>query len=309
MRIVNIFNPYDLITELVAIRDKGSYIFRGQPNSKFVLQPSAFRDNEIKRFTDTYAISSCNEWTNSESVKNIIRKWFLDETFIYDVRIKRLIKLNLYFMHYNYYLAKYIEKNIEKIDQATIELFRERDHSFWSTEKTFIWMLEQDISLSIGIISREGKVLKESYISEESSGYDEYLPQHYGIPTVALDWSYNPFIAVFFAIQEISSRSSHFSIYAYKEINNDKRNPIEVKQARQNSNNLRLKRQEGIFTRFRYACLNYLNTGNWPCIESYNAVSLSNFELIRFDVPSSHADHLEHLLEEKGITKEFLMPV
>ncbi len=161
-------------------------------------------------------------------------------------------------MHYNYTLAKYVAKHPHKVDPITIKMYQERQANFWESEKTFLYLFGQDVSFLTGVISHDGKVLKESYINEEFSGYDEYLPQHYDILTVALDWSKDPLIAIFFAIREIPLESTHFTIYAYKQINLEKTNPIEICHGNPASRNLRIKRQNGLFTRFRYACLYFL---------------------------------------------------
>ncbi len=287
IKIINdILSPLDLLDRLEELNNiKSSYIFRGQPNKEFILQPKAFRTDGLKKLADEYPILSWQEWGSSETARKIVKDWFLNENYINHPCIKRLIKLDLYIMKYNYSLAIYVEKYPDKVDSATLSMYHERDPSFWTTEETFIYLFKQDVSFLMSVISLDGKLLKESYINEAFSGYDEYLPQHYDTPTVALDWSKNPLIAIFFAIREIPSDATHFSIYAYKQINSEKTNPIEIKEDVSNPNNLRIMRQDGLFTRFRYACLYYLLQGTWPCIEIYDPLSPSNFELIRFDVP------------------------
>jgi len=310
IKIINdILSPIDLLDRLEELNNiKSSYIFRGQPNKEFILQPKAFRKDIIRKLSDDYPNKTLQEWGNREKVREFVKNWFLDEGYINHPCIRRLIEIDLYIMKYNYFLAKYIEQNPHKVDPNTAKMYLERGASFWTTEKTFKYLFSNEIGLLVGVISLDGRILKESYINEDFSGYDEYLPQHYDTPTVALDWSKNPHIAIFFAIREIPPDATHFSIYAYKQINSEKTNPIEIKEGLPNPNNLRIKHQEGLFTRFRYACLYYLLRGTWPCIEIYDPLSLSNFELIRFDVPRSYDEDLKRFLIRQGLTKEFLLP-
>jgi hypothetical protein len=309
MKVINnVYKATVLIEELEKLYQQNkAYIFRGQPNSNFYLLPNAFRADMARRIPPGFPTSSWTAWCNSQAIQDTV-SLYLDKTHIGSVWVRRISELTFYVMQYNYSLSTYVKQYPEKFDSATLEMYQLRPPAFWEAEKTFQYLFEHGLNLSIGRITLDGQVINYSAINEELAGYDESLPQHYGIPTAALDWTYNPYIAIFFALQNIPPGVSHFSIYAYKTISDDKSNPIGIEFGHPKCRNLRIERQEGLFTRFRYACLYYFFHGTWPNIETYIPLSYGNFELIKFNVPVCQAEYLIKILDEKGITNEYLLP-
>ncbi len=47
------------------------------------------------------------------------------------------------------------------------------------------------------------KILNEPCLEQALTGYDKTWPQHYGHPIAALDWSKDPFVALYFANQRV----------------------------------------------------------------------------------------------------------
>lgn len=222
--------------------------------------------------------------------------------------VSRLCNLTIYSMKYNYSLAQHVKDNPEKFDPKTIEMYEMRPPAYWETEKTFLDLFSYLLELSIGRIGLDFKILNYSKINEELAAYDETLPQHYGVSTAALDWTRNPLIAIYFAIEKIPSDATSFSVYVFREINCNINNPFSLDNGNAECQNIRIQRQEGLFIRFKYASLYYFVHGNWPSMETYLPLGKNNFELIKYSIPVCHVPYFKNILDEKGITKEFLFP-
>jgi hypothetical protein len=81
------------------------------------------------------------------------------------------------------------------------------------------------------------------------------LAQHYGIPTRLLDWSFNFFIAMYFALKGAKLEDEYCSIWAFNYVDfrgyfNHKPNELAV-IVPEYSQNLNLKAQQGVFTHWQ----------------------------------------------------------
>jgi len=174
-------------------------------------------------------------------------------------------------------------------------------------------------------------LIKPANISEVLAGRDETLPQHYDVPTAALDVTKNPYIALFFALdlanvpefdsrtglfiaKKIPNAAKCFSIYVYKQNINDLLTSIKDPDESLCSNE-RAKNQEGQFIFSIKPCSFYLLYGRFPCIDDHDEYMASfpqenrSFELIKYNVQRNKGmlTEVEKVLIEKGITKEFLL--
>src|SRR5690606_24795503 len=123
-----------------------------------------------------------------------------------------------------------------------------------------------------------------------------------------LDWTRNPLISIFFAFQYIPPGTQYVSIYAYKQLNDSKNNPVIIKYGHGEVENIRIRNQEGVFTVLQYPCTYYFVRKHWPSLDDYFSHSSGNFELIRYDIPVSYKDNLNNLARSAGYTKDFLLP-
>lgn len=141
------------------------------------------------------------------------------------------------------------------------------------------------------------------------------IPQHYGVPTAALDWTYNPYVAIFFATNETDIQFSEFNpspsvaIYAYK-IDSPEQAHFTFQKGNSDCKNLRIIIQEGVFLSMSKACKYFYDNGHWPNMERF--LSKNSNCLIKYIVPINKKiiliDKLQEILFKKGITKEFLSP-
>jgi hypothetical protein len=299
----------ELLRNLEQLYDNKSYIFRGHPSSHvtFSLKPIAFREDGIKKLSEKFPMYH-PEWFYCDKVREWIRLFMGDERFISSIFVKRIYYLTIYIMKYNYSLANHVLENPEKFDSHSKKMYDLRKPNYWIDKETFLYLFHNGLNQAIGCIGFDGKILKESKLSETLAGYDESLPQHYDVPTVALDWTYNPYVALYFALQNIPKNTSYVSIYAYKEINNSEKNPIAVSEGNRECKNERIICQEGTFTYMKYACSYFLLIGEWPKMEVYASQNCDKFRLINFVIPIYYINDLNKLLDEKGINKEKLFP-
>jgi len=134
--------------------------------------------------------------------------------------------------------------------------------------------------------------------------------QHYGFPTPLLDWSYNPYIAVFFAINDESNIGNYFSIYIFDYIAWIRKyyQPINLLNETKfistflpnNFGNERAKLQQSVFTisnvyDIEFELLNISKNNNYQYLIKYN--------FSKDEIPKIKKD-----LENMGIIKSKIFP-
>lgn len=296
----------ELIDDLSALQGE-AYIFRGQPNGNFTLHPKAFRPEEIKKIGKDFPISlehcsdafkkNTSSWLGQPFEQLNTNEWF-----------SRICEITFFIMQYSHNIANYILNTKGKFDKRTIELHTLNPPEYWTSISTLERFLNYNLRNLIAFTDLNGNVLKYTTIDDILTGFDESRPQHYGVETAMLDWTRNPLIAIFFALQNIPDNAQYISIYAYKQIRDSKDNPVVTKSSPEEVKNIRIRNQEGVFTCIQYPCSFYFVRKYWPCIDDYFSHSSGNFKLIKYAVPVSYRQHLENLVEAGGYNKAFLLP-
>ncbi len=294
------------------------YVFRGHENFKYQLIPSAFREQSIEQMKKDFGIHATitEKWFVSKEINNVIVSWYSpNPIYSQHPTIYLLKEYCLYLMLYNHSLHIFVKNNHNKVSEQDKANLLSRDAEYWRQETTFQQMFERYLPTIINRYSiKDGSLIHKANPYEDLAGVDETLPQHYGIPTAALDWSYNFHVAIHFALGETYEQNSKFlALYAFKVL--DLRSPVKMLDRNIQLENIRADRQEGTFSYFTHPCSFFLQNGLFPSVNHFsqrynNRLDTRRFELKEFLIERTESNlcYLKGLLNEKGINKQFLFP-
>ncbi len=331
MKVERIYRLDDLRRKLDSLSDQGGYIFRGQSDATWQCLPNAFRPEERARIKSSFPVSRVDveEWRKSD----LLYETVLRETKI-DLRrsmapnsLKNYLDLIVYIMQYNYNLTVFYKDQPDLLPEKFAKMSRERGPEFWVEEKTFLYIVENDIQNIVFLTSPGGVLIKASSPNEDLTALEEGFPQHYGSSTAVLDFSNSFEVALFFALPKgkYSSESDflvaqnpplrYFSLYAYKELHTSEEKVTRVLMPDHSLlANERARAQKGVFVSFRTACSFYMRRGEFPSLEDclfyYNSPKIQPcFELIKFAITcdSSVTSGIQELLQQSNISEQSLL--
>lgn len=301
----------DFISTMETLNLDG-YIFRGEDNFIYPLMPKAFREPKIEEMKKNFGVdqSITDRWLNKSLSKEQLAWLNGNAGCNFDLLIRRLKEFGLYIMHYNHELHLFVEKHKGYVSEKDKKHLLLRDIEYWKSEATFDWFLTSYLPTIITRIS-QGKIIQKAQPFEDLAGVDETLPQHYGTPTAALDWSSNFKKATFFAIQDCKDNPQFCSLYALK-ILNPNLSPIKTVPRNELVNNRRAVSQEGLFTYFTNPCSFFLQFGKLPSINHFDELlkyTYGNPFILRKYLIERNVNnicYLRKILDEAGINADSL---
>jgi len=274
------------------------WVFRGQRKADWHLTPKAWRDESSP------VLRRLNALKNREY--NLKRIFVEEDLKLVDSRVQENTS---------------VEKLLGAYSQAKAELL------LVSEFLNFADQLGHPVPdadkyndfLSEDIVQRIRYYPKLEFLPEPNS--TTALAQHHGIPTRAIDWTYNPLIAAFFAAEKVTrDTEGNISVWAirYDLLNQYNIDSIQEKEYSQflsftttRSENTYLHAQEGLFIFPKYGCSYYAINGCWPTLEEY-AIFISGIAredvIQKLTLPYAHVGELLRLLWARGITRGHLMP-
>lgn len=319
-----IIDAKNLIHRLDELKKNG-YVFRGHADPAWLLQPKIFRPHEMQKIAEKFPVKAdgISKWMKNEKIENILQRTVGNDQR-QRTEIKKIFNLYIYIMQHNRQLHEFftVEKNQQKISPVCLQGMMQRDIGFWIKEDSFVKIIERLLERWFTYRDLNDRIIKKPSPDNDLTGFDETFPQHYDISTAALDWSFNPAVAICFALEdealiEVDSQTGLFmakktplhslSIFAYKQKEMIQDPEVFLIESNSGIDNERIKRQEGVFTYFREPCSFYVKHGRFPSLGEYEKRC---FDLFRYDVKRDkvNLDYLENHLQELKIDKEYLLP-
>lgn len=321
----------ELITQLEKLSVDG-YVFRGQADSKWPLIPNAFRKGAFQTIKSYQAYRTPitpqifrNWFDNNQKIHQLLNScwpnWSSNKPLI-PIHIERFFQMQCDIFQYNYFLHTYLLSR-GFLESDILKLTRRPRH-YWIFESNFADFFISTFDHSLQKIAlSDGSILIDFSLDEALDGLaaiDEGFPQHYGMPTTALDWTFDPVIALYFALPVkkenglVQKHCSTFSIYALK-INDLEKSPIKISKDISSilfQCNKRIKNQQGTFSYFSHPALFFLKNSRYPTINDYVTPDYAEkyFSILKFDVQctTENIKNAEEIFSEKDISKKSLYP-
>lgn len=327
-----------LLKNLSQLANEKEVIFRGHCDSSFKLEPNALRNSSLDYARQIYPIKPAEiqkgwfqnvnffkrlsdkfsaQITPHKLNQNIIVIHQEEVSTLNRTSIGKIFNLIMDIMRYHYYANKFLEENpryqniIDKLE------YPER----YTDMQYFHSIVGRIIESVIPKYDLNGNILHYSYISPERVGFEETFMQHYDFPSAALDWSTDPYVALYFATktywEEVSinlikarhfPKTKCFSICSYQQLRKETPTPVNIINPDKPEKNLRAQHQHGKFTYMFEINSFYLKNGRYPTLEDYSNTGIFSLGVHKIEVNEEIISFCESVLKSKNLIKSYLLP-
>lgn len=276
-------NPHRFVSDAMTLLPFTHWIFRGQVDACWRLTPSAMRENGIiERATERYYKAYMD---------------MVDDLFEPDPPEDHERNVRNYAWVYVH--AKFEEQVVKDF----VDLTDRAGQVIPSHEERFVTNQER-------FSNTPPKLDIDQQRNFERIEYA--LAQHHGIPTRILDWTYDPFVASYFAIEDITSNKSGFlAVWALDTSNIDlDRSDMSILRPYTYKFGY-LRSQKGLFSLDKNLSSEYQKSSHWRSLEEiipeYRRTS-SNSPIRRIVLPINQVVKLNIALSKWGYRKFTMKP-
>lgn len=305
---------------------KDLYFYRGLRNRDYELLPGAFRPSDIRNKELLFGGDKARSFAYTNKARHIVAmSWSGNlqaaRQYMNSREYERIVDIIVFITRHNFAVSLFINENKAVYDPKSVEALLHRPVECWLTEEIFYHALGEYLhGLELQISADRKQVYKEPYILNHITPYDESLTQHYcRYPTTMLDWTYNPYIALYFALPRNSKTVDHlyFSLCVCEKPTKDDglisftELYLDPTCPEFNENNLRIQRQEGLFSRIQLPVSFYYQKGFWPSIEKlieFYPSMCEDIHITRYNILVSFTEQIRAMLNGMDINEDFLLP-
>jgi hypothetical protein len=309
----------ELLIQLEILRNQEGVYFRGQEDSSWELRPKAYRSKEVQKRWQEFSEKTL--WISK--IPAILEKSFspypiplfiiCKNKIIY---IENVVKLFVDVMYYNQDVYLFQEQYAHCLSEKEIKERKEKmrgDAASWVSEDRFNFLCSSLYLLADITLVPDKFYIKFGCIEiyNGSTAAAESFCQHYGNGTTYLDWTRNPYIALWFASQKITKcdEGEIISLFCYIQKKTSENMRIAFPEAYEDIKNDRVRNQEGVFSYFPKANEFFLFNGAYPSVEDYLKCD-DSFEIKRFNIQVNEEtiQFCKKALESRAINEKFLFP-
>ena len=303
------------------------FIFRGVSDIEYELIPSSLRKDNL----------------NQLKIDEFIEP---DKKFLIEVTENEVIENNLEYYEYEDYTGKKFYIHVNKKGNPISDKnsnYHIAKNELQNKKESYILQKFFDYADKCGLKVNTNTITRESihHYSQIRSGLEEALydsneirslAQHYGLPTQALDWSYDYKVSLYFAVKDVLSNSDthdcvlwalNYKLFENQLPNENYKINLTLYRPEYNTNP-NLTAQKGLFTFLGYSDGNYESLDKIISNEikqekigkskgeyynqNNNALSSKDSVLYKFIIPKELKVEILNELYLEGYSEEYLFP-